>query len=256
MTTLARIDDALATVPADQPELGLILPDDLTVERWEAIGWALTRADMVIQWRLADWYVFGETMFDPDEPGRANRAAALIGVDAQTLKNYAVVARKFPPERRRADLSWSHHRVVSTLEVAEQDRLLDLAASEGWSTRRLEHELAPSAEPETGGTRAGTGHPSGGGPAAAQPERVKPDAVTPAASPAAPAPTPPPAPRDAGAALPDRVEWHVTIDAPDRYADEVSAAIQAFADQLLADVPDVLVVRNDDPFPSTTRVPS
>ncbi len=40
------------------------------------------------------------------------------------------VAAVFPPERRHAALSWSHHDLVAAMGVGDQDRLLTLAAAE------------------------------------------------------------------------------------------------------------------------------
>jgi len=47
------------------------------------------------------------------------------------------VALAFPPERRRASLSWTHHLHVHHLDDANADRLLAIAEDEGMSAHAL-----------------------------------------------------------------------------------------------------------------------
>jgi hypothetical protein len=51
------------------------------------------------------------------------------------------VASHFEPERRREELSWSHHAELAALDPAEQARWLTLAAARRLSVHSLRLEL-------------------------------------------------------------------------------------------------------------------
>lgn len=68
----------------------------------------------------------------------------------ETLRNYAWVAEKVPPESRRPDLSFTHHQLVAGMLPSEQAEWLDKAAhgdTEGdhvgvaWSSSKLKERL-------------------------------------------------------------------------------------------------------------------
>ena len=95
-------------------------------------------------WWLGDWLAFGQMKY-----GRRYRdAIAATGLDYQTLRNYAVVARRFAPDRRRRDVSFQHHAEICALSEHEQDRWLDLAASSGWSRNELRRRVRASLQAE------------------------------------------------------------------------------------------------------------
>ena len=103
-------------------------------DAWYADGNMLRELDRKLGWYLGDWLNFGETHF----PDRYSQALEATELDYNTLAHYAYVSRRFPASRRRADLSWSHHRVLADLKgESEQDEWLDRAEQEGWSVRAL-----------------------------------------------------------------------------------------------------------------------
>lgn len=83
-----------------------------------------------INWWLGDLLVFGQDKF-----GEAY-AQAYEGSEDHLL-TMASVSRRFPPERRWATLSWSHHQIVCTLTDAQQDYWLARCSEEGLSTHQL-----------------------------------------------------------------------------------------------------------------------
>jgi hypothetical protein len=60
---------------------------------------------------LGDWLIFGRYKYGT----RYRQAIGATGLDYQTLRNYAVVARRFEPSRRRSTLRAQHHAEVSAL---------------------------------------------------------------------------------------------------------------------------------------------
>jgi hypothetical protein len=66
---------------------------------------------------------------------------AETGLDYQTLRNYAWVARAFAPSRRRDALTFQHHMEVAALSVEEQDHWLDFAVRLKWSRNELRRHV-------------------------------------------------------------------------------------------------------------------
>ncbi len=117
--------------------LGLHFPANLTYGCWERAGTQLSDIVSSSAWCLGDWLVCGQENY----PDRYVLALETAGLDYQTLRNYAWVARRFPLERRREPLSFQHHAEVAALDVASQDKWLDLAEAGRWSRNELRRQL-------------------------------------------------------------------------------------------------------------------
>jgi hypothetical protein len=94
-------------------------------------------------WWLGDWLAFGRMKYGR----RYKEAISLTGLDYQTLRNYAVVARRFELSRRRDNLPFQHHAEVCALSDGDQDHWLDVAAAEHWSRNDLRRHLRAWARP-------------------------------------------------------------------------------------------------------------
>jgi hypothetical protein len=116
---------------------GLYLPVDLTIEAWQRIGRQIFVISDSSAWWWGDWLIFGEERY----PDRYRRAINETGLDYQTLRNYAWVARRFPMSRRRDKVSFQHHVVVAALPEDERDRLLSEAEKHRWSRNELRRRL-------------------------------------------------------------------------------------------------------------------
>lgn len=129
--------------------VGLRFPLQLTFDEWERTGRQIVGLVNSSVWCLGDWVVYGEKEY----VDRYRRAIEAVGLDYQTLRNYAWVARKFEPSRRRERLSFQHHAEVAALPPAEQDEWLDRAEERGWSRSQLRRKIRelrsgqPVAEP-------------------------------------------------------------------------------------------------------------
>lgn len=113
--------------------VGLMLPDDLPFEDWKDAGSKLFRIADSSAWCIGDWLSHGQESYG----NRYRTAIAEAGLDYQTLRNYAWVARKFDLARRRERLSFQHHAEVASLPPEEQDRWLNLADQGRWSRNQL-----------------------------------------------------------------------------------------------------------------------
>ncbi len=133
--------------------VGLRMPTVLAFEDWERAGRQLSGIVDSSSWCLGDWLVYGKRHF-ADRYKRAIRAA---GLQYQTLRNYAWVARRFSLDRRREALTFQHHAEVASLPLGDQEHWLDAAERGTWSTKQLRTQLRESRVPgEVGATAVQT----------------------------------------------------------------------------------------------------
>lgn len=129
--------------------VGLLIPDLLPFEEWKSAGMRLSHVASTSAWCMGDWLCFGQERY-PDRYARAIEAA---GLDYQTLRNYAWVARRFDHKRRHEGLSFQHHAEVASLTPDEQEHWLTLAEEQGWSRNRLRKSLRAAVRPSVDADR-------------------------------------------------------------------------------------------------------
>nr|WP_042178163.1 LmbU family transcriptional regulator [Kibdelosporangium sp. MJ126-NF4]CEL13018.1 conserved hypothetical protein present in several antibiotic biosynthetic clusters [Kibdelosporangium sp. MJ126-NF4]CTQ98704.1 conserved hypothetical protein present in several antibiotic biosynthetic clusters [Kibdelosporangium sp. MJ126-NF4] len=134
-------------VKARTTRTSLVLPEDLGIDTWRALGEEILAVSESSVWWLGDWLVFGERKY----PDRYKRAMRHTSLDYQTLRNYAWAARRFPPARRRAKLSLQHHIEVAALPQPDQDHWLDFAERMRWPRDELRRQVRASATQDTDG---------------------------------------------------------------------------------------------------------
>jgi hypothetical protein len=128
---------------ADIAELGLRFRQDTSFESWRSTGQRLAEWSKVLPWKAGDWAFWGESRF-----GNAvvEETALELGFDLGELRELALVAGRFTLGRRRPKLSIQHHAQLALFgSDDEQERLLDLAEQEGWSSRQLKNALREAA---------------------------------------------------------------------------------------------------------------
>ncbi|MBU1480031.1 MAG: hypothetical protein KJ694_22140 [Gammaproteobacteria bacterium] len=134
MTQLIPRSEAL---PGTWSPVGWMPPANLSFDDWDAIGQQLGQVERAIRWLIGDWLNYGERRW-------GETYAQAIGDDrfsAQTLYDYAWVARQVPISARTETLSWTHHKYVAHLPAAEQVVWLKRAEAGGWSSRELQQRL-------------------------------------------------------------------------------------------------------------------
>ena len=140
------------TVPGELTATGMALaPGKLTYDKWASIGTKLREMNTASRWWLGDWVIYGERYLAETY----TQALEDTDYDKETVRGFAYVCERFEPERRRDDVSWSHHRVVAALPPKEADRWLKLAAKNNWTVKELKKEIRKAKaedveEPEEG----------------------------------------------------------------------------------------------------------
>jgi hypothetical protein len=120
----------------------LFIRAQLPYEEWRQVGDQLLKVADSSAWWVGDWLLYGQREF----ADRYERAIAQTGFDYQTLRNYAWVASRFAPSRRRDTLSFSHHAELASLEPDDQDDWLRRAELHSWSRNKLRAALRQSGE--------------------------------------------------------------------------------------------------------------
>lgn len=131
-------------------DVGLVITNpDLSFDRWVEYGRACGEIHRLPGFLIGDWLLFGEALYGEDyaqavEPTREDRydvVHRVTGLSPETLSNYASVCRNVRHDRRRAELTFSHHDEVRKLEPDDQVRWLQLAIDEGLSARELRQRI-------------------------------------------------------------------------------------------------------------------
>lgn len=130
-----------ARLPGRLTATGLDLEPGLSYERWVEVIRALTRMGNATAWAIADAVFYGQY---EGYGMKYAQALELTGLSYQTLRNYAMVAGRFDPSRRRDKLSLQHHLEVAALPEREQDAWLDRAEAGGWSRDQLREAIVSS----------------------------------------------------------------------------------------------------------------
>jgi hypothetical protein len=117
-------------------------PDDLPFDEWQNIGHTLFSIERAVQFWIGDWIRFGEKSYGE----KYSQAIEETGLDYQTLANYAYVASKVEPSRRRENVSFSHHAEVAALAPEKQEAWLETAEAQNWTRSDLRKSLRETKE--------------------------------------------------------------------------------------------------------------
>ncbi len=101
--------------------LGLQLPDVTTIEDWARIGDRVRLVGRSMGWIVGDWLNFGEDHFGEDYAQYAENC----GYDPGVLSTYQTVAKRFAPEQRHPDVSFSHYRLLVRFTDAKVAKWID-----------------------------------------------------------------------------------------------------------------------------------
>jgi len=111
--------------------------EDVPFEIWEEYGKGLARVEAALQWVIGDWVNYGEERYGD----RFSQALEIWpGVENESVRVYAWVANR--AVTRVTSLSWTHHRLVASMEYEDQERWLKDAERENWSCRQLREQIA------------------------------------------------------------------------------------------------------------------
>lgn len=144
LVSLTSFDPKTAALIADIRALGgdplpngLVLPNDITPEQFEAMAFKIGMWHEAIKWWIGDLEFQGEAVF-----GEAvYQYLETLNISNESKRQYLRVAGDVPLQRRRTELSWSHHRAVAPLAPDDQIEWLQRAVESRWTKQELEAQI-------------------------------------------------------------------------------------------------------------------
>jgi hypothetical protein len=121
----------VALPKASLTENGLTYDQTPTFAEWEAHGKALQQCSGATLWWVGDWFVYGENRFGEES------YQAVGDYEPETVRCAVWVSSRVVLHNRRAEISWNHHKIIASLEPAEQVKWLGLAVEHKLTTREL-----------------------------------------------------------------------------------------------------------------------
>lgn len=110
-------------LPGKLTQTSLTLRPGLSLEEWIEAGRSLRALERGVQFWVGDWLAYGEAHYGEE-------AFADLERQDKTLANWATVARKIHPSRRREDVRFSHHAEVASLPPEKQTEVLERVKNE------------------------------------------------------------------------------------------------------------------------------
>lgn len=135
--------DLAIILPATITPTAYIAPENMTYEEWFEACKTIGSVNRCSRWWAADILLWGEQRWGEEYA----QVADSLGFDPQTLANLLWIARKFPPSRRRENLSFGHHEIVAKFTPEVQDVWLDLAEQHSLPIAKLKQAIK-SKKPE------------------------------------------------------------------------------------------------------------
>lgn len=126
--TLITLGDHFQVTP-----VGLVIQGNPSFDAWSATGQTLQAIAPASQWCLGDWIIDGEMRYGDTY----TQALGETSYTKQSLGDMVYVCRRFSIERRRADLSFQHHRKLAPQPPGIQDQFLDIASEYDLSASKM-----------------------------------------------------------------------------------------------------------------------
>jgi len=134
---LAVRDEYSLLSRCDTTLVSLVMPDDISFDDWSSLLGVVSELHAATPFMLGDAVNSGEDRFGETAPA----AYTGLRVSDSTRKEYSSVMRRVPKTRRRAGLSFAHHKAVMALSAQEQRDFLKDAFEKEWPASRLRAEV-------------------------------------------------------------------------------------------------------------------
>ena len=122
----------------------LIIDETITLDEWKSLGQSLRQVEGSVQFWIGDWARFGEKQGFTGKyvsPKVYDELEEITGYSRNTIQHFKHTASMLSPDTRLPELSYSHHRAVSTLQPENQKTFLQKAVHENLTKRELEDEV-------------------------------------------------------------------------------------------------------------------
>lgn len=162
---------------------GLIVSNEkLTADEYNRVFRTVLSINKSSCWLLGDVLLLGDRRWGNQyTTGKYEEAMQATGLSRSTLRDIVLTCRKFPVEKRHAELSFTHHQEIARTDAApdQREEVLKKAAEEKLSCTALRkqlHQTRFTEEPEVDTTRPPQGEEPDRLGILDLPERMSPDA--------------------------------------------------------------------------------
>lgn len=132
-TAIVPVGDGVRLGRFTMTAVGLIANGPVSESDWLDFRTSLKKVQKSTRWADADWLVMGERVHGKTY----EQMSALTGVNANSLRQYAYVARNVQMSIRIDKLSFAHHQLVASRSPEEQASLLRHALENRLSVGRF-----------------------------------------------------------------------------------------------------------------------
>ena len=143
-TTLATVEHAVQIPGVRATRIGLVIDENLTPEGTATVFACLEHITGCSNWLWGDALAFASRKWGNQfAESKYKEAADATGLAVQTLKIARFTADRIPIERRRRNLTFTHHAEVAWNYDSDEDQeqWLDRAAAEKWSAVQLRRSI-------------------------------------------------------------------------------------------------------------------
>ena len=144
---LTIADNAIQIPGVQVTRIGLIIESDISPEDAANVFACVERITGSANWIWGDILAFSERMWGNQfVEGKYAHAIESTGLASSTLRQVALVSVRIPIERRRPELTFTHHAEVAMHfdTTATQDEWLDKAIAGKWSAIELRRAIRKS----------------------------------------------------------------------------------------------------------------
>lgn len=131
-------DSLIRTGNINLTPVGLTIVDAIPYEEWIDLMKTLVRLETAFQFAIGDALIYGETQYGE----KYSQAMDATGLSYQSLANMVWVSKHVPIPNRVSDLSWTHHRVIASVEQQDQRPMLEWARDKKLSAADLHQHIS------------------------------------------------------------------------------------------------------------------
>jgi len=143
---LVKVEKELISIPkCHVTKTSLELDESISFKEYIQIGSFLNRIGASVLFWFGDWYNFSKAkqIFRNEKPFWDE---AFKIYSERTIENAAYVCRRIEPSRRRENVSYSNHQVVTPLSPEDQDKWLREAEKHKYSVMELRKKIKDAQE--------------------------------------------------------------------------------------------------------------
>ncbi len=131
-------DSLIRTNSVNLTPIGLTILSTLGYDEWLDLMKTLVRLETAFQFAIGDALIYGEAQYGE----KYSQAMDATGLSYQSLANMVWVAKHVPIHNRIPDVSWTHHRVIASVEQGDQKAMLEWARDKGMSAVDLQAHIS------------------------------------------------------------------------------------------------------------------